>query len=313
MIVTRADLEASLERARARVRDPRGGIHGPGSAAWRLQADSILFLGGGRAALLQLAHPFVAYAIEHHSHTRDDVVGRFQRTFMNVFAMTWGDLDEAFAAARRVHNIHTRIRGALDEAVGSWPAGTRYEANDADALRWVYATLVHTVVHVRERVLGRLPAPVKEAYYADSWQFARLFGIPEASLPPTWAAFDRYVAETMASPALTVAPPARAMARFLFGGRLGGAVAVITAGMLPPRLRAQFGLPWGAAERAAFHASIAAIGAGWRVLPRRARMIPAAIDAERRVAGKPPSKLARWLEARLFSLAGAAAATPTPR
>ena len=313
MIVTRRELEESLGRVRSRVTDPRGGIHGPDSAAWQLQRDALLFLGGGRAALLQLAHPFVAHAIDQHSKTRSDVTGRFQRTFANVFAMSFGDLDDAFAAARRVHNIHTRITGTIPDEVGAFPAGTVYHANDADSLLWVHATLVHTVVHVRERVLGPLPGPVKEAYYQDSRQFARLFGIPEAMMPPTWAAFDRYVAETIASPTLTVAEPARAMSRFLFGdagtgrrGRIGRLVELVTTGLLPEKLRRQYGLSWGLAERAAFSASLAAIAPAWKLMPRRLRLLPAYVDAERRVAGKSPSALARWMEARLMSLASLA-------
>jgi uncharacterized protein (DUF2236 family) len=302
MIVTRRDLEESLDRVRAAVRDPRGGIHGPASAAWQVQRDAITFLGGGRAALLQLAHPFVAYAIDDHSATRQDVVGRFQRTFDNVFAMAFGDLDEALQAARRVHAIHSRIRGTIPIDVGSFAAGTPYHANDPASLLWVYATLVHTAVQVRELVLGRLAPPLKEAYYRDSWQFARLFAIPETMLPPSWAAFDRYVAETMASPVLTVAPPAREMAGFLLAGRLGGWVRVITAGLLPPRLRRQFGLPWGTGERLAFRASIGAIRATWRLLPPRVRRLPAVVNAERRLAGKAPSALARWVDGRLYGL-----------
>ncbi len=93
MLVSRADLEDCLAQVGARVSDPRHGIYGPGSPAWTLQREAVVFLGGGRAALLQLAHPFVAYGVDQHSKTRADVVGRFQRTFMNVFAMTGGDLN----------------------------------------------------------------------------------------------------------------------------------------------------------------------------------------------------------------------------
>ena len=63
MVVGRDELEASLAGLRATVVDPRAGIHGPGSTAWRLERDGLIFLGGGRAVLLQLAHPFVAHAI----------------------------------------------------------------------------------------------------------------------------------------------------------------------------------------------------------------------------------------------------------
>jgi uncharacterized protein (DUF2236 family) len=296
VIVTRRDLEESLARVRADVRDPRAGIHGPGTAAWRLQKESILFLGGGRAVLLQLAHPFVAYAIDQHSKTRADVVGRFQRTFQNVFAMSFGDLDEAFTAARRVHNVHVRIKGVL-------PDGTGYQANDADSLKWVWATLVHTTVYVRELVLGRIAPRVKDELVRDTRQFARLFAIPEALMPESWAQLDRYVAEMMASSVLTVSEPARDMARFLFGGRLGGWLQTMTAGMLPPRLRQAYGFPWGVRRRMMFDASIAAIAPAWRLLPRRARYLPAYVDAMRRLAGQPPSTLARWMDRKMSSLA----------
>src|SRR4051812_3067974 len=125
-IVSRSDLEAALTELAAGVRNPHDGILGPSSAAWRVGGDLAVFLGGGRAALLQLAHPMVAYAVDQHSATRSDVVGRFQRTFRNVFAMVFGSVDDAFVAARRVHNVHARIHGVMSEAVGGWVAGTPY-------------------------------------------------------------------------------------------------------------------------------------------------------------------------------------------
>lgn len=317
MIVSRADLEHSLARAAAAVGDPRGGIHGHGSTAWRIQREAVIFLGGGRATLLQLAHPFVAYAIDQHSKTRSDVLGRFQRTFANVFAMSFGDLDQAFTAARRVHAIHSRITGVIPDDLGPhYPAGTRYHANETGALRWVHATLLHGAVQAYELVLGALPATVKEAYYQDGKQFARLFAIPEDELPPTWAAFDLEVERTLASPVLTVSEPARAMSRFLFGDHgdgkrspLGRWLELVTTGLLPERLRRQYGLAWGLRERAAFTGSIAALSAAYRVIPRPLRRLPAYVDAERRLAGRGPSAMARWMERRLFALASLATGT----
>ncbi len=308
MLVARADLEASLARLRADVEDPRVGIHGPGSAAWALQRDAAIFFGGGRAALLQLAHPAVAYAIHQHSHTRDDVIGRFQRTFDNVFAMSFGDLDHAFTAARRVHNIHTRIVGTIDEDAGAFAAGTRYHANDVDSLRWVHATLIDTVITVHEAIRGRLPDARKAAYYRDSWAFARLFGIPDEVQPPTWVAFRAYVDAMVASRVLTVTRPAREMAGFLFGGALGGVTQVVTAGLLPARLRDQFGFAWGTREQVAYRGALAVARAAVTLTPAVARDLPAYRDAQRRLRGLPPSRWSQWLEQRLFALAGKSAA-----
>ena len=311
MLVSREDLEASLARVGAAVADPRHGIHGPDSPAWKMQREAVVFLGGGRAALLQLAHPFVAYGVDQHSKTRTDVIGRFQRTFMAVFAMTFGDLQEAFTAARRVHQVHTGIVGAIPEAIGSFPKGTRYAANDSDALMWVYATLVESVVTTTELVRGKVPAAEKEAYYRDTWAFARLFGIPDETLPPDWAAFQAYFDRTVASSTITVAPPARDMARFLFGrgpgqdqSRLASLLELVTAGLLPEKVREQFGLPFGLREKAELAAVLTAVRAAHRALPRTLRYLPAYIDAERRIAGAQPSMVSAWFERRLFHLAG---------
>jgi uncharacterized protein (DUF2236 family) len=286
--------------------DPRAGILGPRSIAWQIGGDLAVFLGSGRAALLQLAHPPVAYAIAQHSHTRADVAGRFRRTFRAVFAMVFGDLDDAFCAARRVHAIHAAIHGTIPEAVGGWAAGTPYCANDADALRWVHATLVDTTLVVREQLDGALPDPVKDRYVIEMNRFAALFGIPDAMLPRSYLAHAAYMGQMLGSNRLAVAPCAREMARFLIGrggGRqpsLGRLAESVTALLLPPPLAAAFALR-GTPRRA--RAGLGAFGLVYRRVPPRARRIPACSEAERRLDGRPPSRIGAWAERRLYGLA----------
>jgi len=306
MIVTRAMLEASLAALREQIADPSAGILGPRSIAWQLGGDLAVFLGGGRAALLQLAHPFVAHAIAQHSHTRADVAGRFRRTFRSVFAMVFGDLDDAFAAARRVHAVHSAIHGTIPEAVGGWPAGAHYHANDADALRWVHATLVDTTLVVRELLDGPLPAAIRDGYVIEMNRFAALFGIPEALWPASHAAHAAYLDAMLASDRLAVAPCARSMARFLVGRdrdhqpALGRIAEAVTALLLPPGLAAQFALR--ATPRRA-RVGLDAFGAVYRRVPRAARSIPARAAAERRLDGLPPSRIGAWAERHLFGIA----------
>ena len=247
MIVTREDLEGSLESLVRNVRDPSGGVLGPASIAWRLGGDLAVFLGGGRAALLQLAHPMVAYAIDHHSRTRADVLGRFQRTFRHVFAMTFGELDDAIVAARRVHHIHTHVHGTIDRDLGRWRAGSTYHANDAEALRWVLATLVDTTIVVRRALGAEISGNDLDRYTIEMNRFAQLFGIPDALLPRTWRDHEAYMAAMLR--ALVVAPCARDTAMFLIGRAgdepqppLGRLTEVLAAAMLPPHLNDQFGL-----------------------------------------------------------------------
>jgi uncharacterized protein (DUF2236 family) len=321
-VIVRADLEASLAALRDDIDDPRHGILGPRSVAWHIGGDLAVFAGGGRAALLQLAHPMVAYAIDHHSTTRSDVLGRFQRTFRNVFAMVFGDLDDAFAAARRVHAIHTRVEGVIAQAVGSWRAGTPYHANDADALRWVHATLVDTTLVVRERLDGPLRSAIKDAYIVEMNRFAALFGIPRTMLPACYADHASYMARMLDSPAISVAPCAREMASFLMGRAPGPQPALgklaerVTASMLPPRLVREFGLAGSRVASAGVWLATAAIGPVYRRLPSGVRGIPARSTATRRLGGLGPTRLAAWTERRLFGLSRAvtsAAARPAPK
>src|SRR5262245_53810976 len=181
--VTGADLDRALGRLAAGVPDPRAGIFGPGSRVWTFNREAVIFLGGGRAALLQLAHPAVARAIADHSRTREDMLGRFLRTFEHVFALVYGDLESALDSARRLHAIHERIRGVMRETVGSVVAGAPYAANQPEALLWVHATLWETSVQVYELVVRPLTLVEKDAYWDETKRFAALFGIPDEPVP----------------------------------------------------------------------------------------------------------------------------------
>jgi uncharacterized protein (DUF2236 family) len=261
-----------------------------------------VFLGAGRAALLQLAHPWVAAALSDHSSLMERPIDRFHGTFRIVFTMVFGSLDQALAAARHLYALHTRIRGELREDVAGWRRGSHYEANEIGALRWVYATLVESAVIAHECVLGKLAADERERYYAESRVLAGLFGIPAEALPETWEGFAACNAEmhasSLASGLLGVSAEARAMAQGLLGGA-GSWIhpplwyRALTAEWLPPRFREEFGLNYGTAgQRAADKAK--------RWLPRVYRALPPAIrfvgpwhEAQARLAGRHAGPLTR--------------------
>lgn len=127
MIVTRSVHEEALERLVRQLDelglDGSAGIHGPQSVFWRFSATLINFWGAGRAILLQLAPPYVAYAIAEHSTTSTDVRGRFRATFENVFQMTFGTREQALRGARKVHAVHAMSNGVIPETAGRFPAG----------------------------------------------------------------------------------------------------------------------------------------------------------------------------------------------
>lgn len=303
MTVSREDLEAMIGALRSEVPDPRVGMYGPGSVSWRVNREAVILLGGGRAALLQLAHPFVAHAIAQHSTTQHDPIGRFRRTFQNVFAMVFGDLDHAIDSARRVHTVHTKIRGAIDEHIGPFARGDRYQANDEDALFWVHATLVDSALQVFELVLGPLSAVDKERYYQESRRFARLFGIPDRVMPDDHPGFVRYMDRMLGSGIIAVSRPALEMRHFLFQPprRLHTPLAAwyrtFTAGLMPSSLRGPFELPFGPLERAVFAGSVPSLRVAHRALPRRLRYFPDYVEAHRRIRGQAPrDRIGRALE-----------------
>lgn len=301
--VTRAQFEARLAWVAAQTGEPRAGAFGPGSVSWQIDREWIVLLAGGRAALLQLAHPFVAHAVEEHSRTQVDPLGRFQRTFDNVHAMVFGDLEHALRSARRVRSIHERITGTLGEPCGAWPRGARYEANDAGALLWVYATLVESAALAHELFLRPLSAAELERYYRESWRFAALFGIPQDMIPGTWAEFTAYCERMWRSDQLVVSRPALRIRRFLFARprgvrrRLFRWLEIMTAGLMPTELRAPFELRFGPRERRIYGASRAALRGLYPRLPARARAHPVHEEGLRRAAGRPRrDRLGRLVE-----------------
>lgn len=286
------DLERELATVRARAAGPLAGVFGPDSVTWRIDREATVFLGAGRALLLQLAHPWVAAAVAEHSRVLSDRAGRFHRTFGVVHPMVFGTLDEALDAARRLHRRHAAIRGTLPAAAGPFAAGSAYRANDPDALRWVHATLVETGLAVHERVLAPLTAVEREAYWSESRLLGALFGVPAAALPPDWAGFAAYAEEVRGSSLLAVDDAARRTADLLLRGR-GGAPGMprwyeaLTAHLLPEGVREGFRLPYGPAERLTAERVLAVARRLAPLLPDRLRHVGAYQEARARLAGRP--------------------------
>ena len=294
-IVGAADLERQLAIVRANTAGPAAGILGPDSVTWQIDREAAIFLGAGRALLLQLAHPWVAAAIAEHSRSLKDPIGRFHRTFAIVFPMVFGSLDQAFAAARRLHRRHTAIAGCLPRAIGRFTAGTPYRANNAAALRWVHATLAETALLAHDLVLAPLAPEMRERYWTEHRRFAGLFGISEETLPRDWAGFAAYSAAMQEGDTLAVGAEARQIAAALFGGRLAPPpwYRAVTAGLLAPRWREEFGLSYGAAERRAAARALGLFRRLIPLLPPPARFVGPYREACARLNGCRPGPLTR--------------------
>src|SRR4051794_7248329 len=133
IFVTSADLERQIEQLKSIDEARWSGLFGPISVIWRVARETVLFLGAGRALLLQLAHPWIANAIAEHSSVLVNPIGRFHRTFGLTFTMTFGTRDQAIGAARRLHHRHAAIHGILPQTIGPFARGSGYGANEVAA------------------------------------------------------------------------------------------------------------------------------------------------------------------------------------
>jgi uncharacterized protein (DUF2236 family) len=270
--------------------DPHAGIFGPSSISWRVNRESALFLGAGRAALLQLAHPWVAAALHQHSNLRTDPLARFHNTFSVVFTMIFGTLEQALAASRHLYQSHTRIQGKLPECVAAYPQGAYYEANEVNALLWVHATLVESALLAYDSVLPPLSGTEREAYYAESKIMAALFGIPAAALAADWSAFEAHNRAMWTSDTLGVSALSREMAHHVLHGR-GSWVPVprwyraLTTAWIPERLRDEFALAYGTREKGVVARPPSWLPRIYRQLPARLRFVGPYQEARARLLG----------------------------
>lgn len=301
--VSRDRLEASLAALRAEVWDPRVGVFGPDSVTWRMAREAALLLGGGRAALLQLAHPCVASAVARFSIARRDPVGRFRGTFRHMFRLVFGDLHEAQESARAIHRVHERIAGDLAEDAGGFRKGQRYRATDVEAQVWVLAVLRDTSRLVYERIFGPLPAEDLARIADEGRRMAMLFGIEDA-VPSSPDAHRAYFERKLAT--LTVTREAAELGRRLLhlervpGGSLARSdVRLLTAHLLPEPLACAFGLDrGGAAGERRVERIFALARAVVPRLPARVRFVPAYVEAARRMEGRTErDRIGRWMTA----------------
>jgi uncharacterized protein (DUF2236 family) len=295
---TRDLLEQHIAAAERHSANPVEGIFGRNSVTWRINRESALFLGAGRAALLQLAHPWVAAALDQHSSLMSKPIARFHNTFRVVFTMIFGTKDQAVRAARSLHRIHTQITGSLPAAVGGYAKDSRYEALQIPALLWVYATLIESAAIAYECVMPPLTAEELATYYAESKILAGLFGLPAEALPADWPAFQIYVADIFASQALGVSDRSHTMGRHIMSGgnswiRIPHSYRTLTTEWLPPRFRDEFSLDFGPAEQASAQRARQRLPQIYSKLPATLRYVGPYQEAQDRLAGRKPGLLSR--------------------
>jgi uncharacterized protein (DUF2236 family) len=228
--------------------------------------------------------------VAEFSNYREDPWGRLYRTLDLTTQVVFGDSEAVKEGSERLHRIHSRGQGETKETGGRFPQGTRYEANDPELIMWVHATLVDTSILVYDRYVSRLTIAERERYYLEQKRLGEAFGVPLDRQPPTYADFNEYVGDMLDGDSLAVTDALRDVTDATLRPDLPlpvrplvEAMNLATAGMLPPRLREELGLPWGPGRQRLLEASRVLLSAALPVLPRLLRDLPPARSADRRV------------------------------
>ena len=202
----------------------------------RVHREGVTLLGGGRALLMQLAHPAVAAGVAEHSSFRSDPIERLLRTLRPTLAIAFGTPAQVERAVGMINATHRKV------------TGPGYSATDPALLLWVLATLIDSALLMHERFVHPLSSAEAEAYYGDMVVAGGLLGIPSERMPAGMSAFKAYMDDMVGS--LEVSETARQLATELFQpasvlAPAMGLLRVLTSGLLPAPLREQFALPWG--------------------------------------------------------------------
>jgi uncharacterized protein (DUF2236 family) len=244
--------------------------------------EGVLLVGGGRALILQVAHPLVAAGVEQHSRYREDPWGRLFRSLDLTTQIVFGSTSSALEAAQRLSRVHERVRGVT-------PDGRAYDAADPALLMWVHATLLDTALLVYQRYVGRLTVAELRRYYGEQLELGEIFGIPRSAQPATYGEFNEYFLSMVEGDALCVTDTLRTVVAMTLGGGaprvarpLVELLNLATVGMLPSRLRSELGLSWGPRRERLLGASQGALRTLMPLLPGLVRSVPPARRAERR-------------------------------
>jgi uncharacterized protein (DUF2236 family) len=258
------------------------------SKLWQVDREMALVLAGGRALLMQLAHPKIAAGVAEHSNFQDNPLGRLQRTMGAMWSIVFDQAAPARATLERVNAIHGNVHGTVPAAEPR-SGGMPYDAFEQTLLLWVHATLIDTAIVAYELFVRTLTVEEKARYYEDSKSLARLFEIRDAVIPASLPDFDIYMNQMLAGPELAAGPTAKALAQHILYPRPwllrpgGPLFRLITAGLLPQKLRESYEMPWNDRREKHFRRATAATRCLLPIVPAPLRIVPHARRAERQL------------------------------
>ena len=215
----------------------------------RVHRERALALSGPRALLMQAAHPLAVSGLLAHTTALDEPYERLARTARVLSTIGFGSKRDADRVCARVRAMHRRVRGRLGDAVGPYPAGTSYRADDPELLLWVLFTLVDSALVVYGKYVAPLSSDDAARLWDDYRVIGRLFGLNERDMPADLDALDEYRRTMLDGDSLHVSAWARQRARDIvlrppvpWAARpLLESANFVTIALLPDRIREEYG------------------------------------------------------------------------
>lgn len=236
--------------------------------------DAVLIAGGGRAILLQVANPAVGAGVSAHSGFSERPLDRLHATLTFCYAQAYGTESDRRTVLRRVNAAHGPVTAA---ASGDTPA---YSAFDPRLQLWVAATLYDTARQVHDLVYDPLDDEAAEAFYQQYAIIGTALQMPAALWPEDHIAFRAWFDRELDT--LVVTPGALRVSRHLL--TLASApwwlraamptARLVTAALLPPRLRSAYGFSWTPRQQRRFDRMLRVVRVVWPAVPRRIRHFP---------------------------------------
>lgn len=243
----------------------------PASTFRRVNREWLINLAGGRALLMELAHPLVAAGVAEHSNFAQAPLRRLWRTWRVMTQISFGNASAQRLAIADFYACHTRVHGRLQSTNGAYAAGCPYHAHDPELKLWVLATLIDSALVAYENMIAPLLPAEKEAYFEESKRVAECLGLSVQTMPRTYDEFQSYMASMATSERLYVGADARRIVDALFTTRLLRPLTLLMrdfgVGLLPPRLREGYQFHWQASDEARLQRAMAGLRCVRKHLP----------------------------------------------
>lgn len=268
----------------------------------RERAVNLLY--GQRALMIGALHPLAFIGTTRRSKSYDRPWQRLAHTAEMFDAVFFGSRAEADRVLAMTRRLHDRVSGTIGVQAGPWGPESRFSAYDPELMAWVTAPVFDSALVLYETFVRRLSPTEREGLYQETVSWGALFGMPREAMPADYDGFRCWWPEQITGSSVHLteearlvglnialripSPPALTPVMRLFG--------FMTVGTLPVSVREQYGLGWGARERAAFDALALGLRRSRPFVPASFRRGSSA-DAYRLVArtervrlraGKPP-------------------------